>query len=57
MRARIIVSCPLFLPAFLLFGKRATPYFVALIQHSPIGDYLTGAGIQLLWPIASDRYG
>jgi len=56
-RANVIVSCPLFLPAFILFGKRATPYFVALIQPSLIGDYLTGAGIQLLWPIASYWYG
>lgn len=52
----IIIFCLLFLPAFILFGKRATPYFAALIQHILIGDYLTGY-TQLLWPIASDWYG
>jgi len=53
----IIIFCLLFLPAFILFGKRTTPYFVALTQHILIGDYLTDRGIQLLWPIASDWYG
>jgi len=52
----IIIFCLLFLPAFILFGIRATPYFLALIQHSLVGDYLTG-GTQLLWPIATNWYG
>jgi len=52
----IIISCFLFLPAFILFGKRATPYFIALIQHSLMGDYLT-SGTQLLWPMATNWYG
>jgi len=53
----LILFFLLFLPAFLLYGKRATPYLIALAQHSIIGDYLTGGGIQLLWPIASNWYG
>lgn len=52
----MIILCLLFLPAFMLLGKRATPYFIALIQHSLIGDYITG-GTQLLWPIATNWYG
>ena len=54
-----IISCLLFLPAFIFFGKRAAPYFIALIQHSLVGDYLTGGtgGTQLLWPVASNWYG
>jgi hypothetical protein len=51
-----VVFCLLFLPAFILFKKRAVPYFVALIQHILIGDYLTG-DTQLLWPITTSWYG
>lgn len=40
----------------LLYRKRAVPYFLALIQHIVIGDYLTG-GTQFLWPISSNLYG
>jgi len=47
----------LFLPASVLHGKRAVPYFIALAQHSLIGDYLTGGGIQLLWPLTLHWYG
>jgi len=50
-----IIFCLLFLPIFILFKKRAIPYFVALIQHILIGDYLTG-GTQLLWPITTNLY-
>ena len=52
----VIVFCLLFLPIFILFKKRAIPYFLALIQHSLIGDYLTG-WTQLLWPITTNWYG
>jgi membrane-bound metal-dependent hydrolase YbcI (DUF457 family) len=53
----IILLPLLFFPAFILYGKRATPYFTAIIQHSILGDYLIGGGIQLLWPITFDWYG
>ena len=52
----VIVFCLLFIPIFLLYKKRAVPYFVAVIQHLIIGDYLTG-GTQLLWPVSNDMYG
>jgi len=51
----VVVFCLLFLPTFVFFGKRATLYFVALIQHILLGDYITG-GVQLLWPITTDWY-
>jgi membrane-bound metal-dependent hydrolase YbcI (DUF457 family) len=51
-----VIFCLLFIPIFLLYKKRAAPYFVAVIQHSLIGDFLTG-GTQLLWPISSSMYG
>ena len=52
----VVLFFLLFLPAFILFKKRAIPYFVALTQHSLIGDYITG-WTQLLWPITTNWYG
>jgi membrane-bound metal-dependent hydrolase YbcI (DUF457 family) len=48
-----------FLPAFALYRERAAPYFVAVAQHSILGDYLTsgGIGLQLLWPLTPYWYG
>ena len=52
----VILFSLLFLPIFILFKKRAIPYFVALAQHMLIGDYITGQ-TQLLWPITTKWYG
>jgi len=46
----------LFLPIFILYKKRAIPYFLALTQHILIGDFLTGQ-TQVLWPITTNWYG
>jgi membrane-bound metal-dependent hydrolase YbcI (DUF457 family) len=46
----------LFLPLFIIYGKKVVPYFVALVQHSLVGDYVTG-GVQLLWPLTTHIYG
>ena len=51
----IIVYCLLFLPIFLFYRKKAAPYFLAVIQHLIIGDYITG-GTQLLWPVTNAMY-
>lgn len=53
----LIIFSLLFLPAFMAYGKRATSYFIAIIQHSIIGDYPTGRGIQLFWPVTLHWYG
>jgi membrane-bound metal-dependent hydrolase YbcI (DUF457 family) len=53
----IVFISVLSLPAFLLFREKAVPYFVALIQHPLLGDFLAGGGIQLLWPVTSEWYG
>jgi hypothetical protein len=47
----------LFLPIFAIYKKRATPYFIGLIQHVAIGDYLIGGNLQLFWPITTETYG
>jgi len=52
----LIISILIFIPLVTYYGKKATPYFIALTQHSLIGDYLTGGGIQLLWPLNSTNY-
>ena len=52
----LILLTLLFLPLFAIYGKKAIPYFVALMQHSLVGDYVTG-GVQLLWPLTTHIYG
>jgi len=51
----LILACLIFLPALLLYRKKAIPYFIALTQHSILGDFMTG-DTQLLWPLAIEWY-
>ncbi len=53
----ILSAIVLFLPAFMIWQQKAVPYFAALAQHSLIGDYLGGGGLQLLWPLTGQTYG
>lgn len=53
----IITATMIFIPLFALYRKTAFPYFVALVQHSLIGDYIAGGRVQLLWPLTSQFYG
>jgi len=53
----IVVYVALSAPLFLLFGKRAAPFLVALVQHSLLGDLLTGGGVEILWPLSTGYYG
>ena len=53
----VILFCLIFLPIFVIYRKRAVPYFLALIQHIIIGDYLIGGNLQLLWPLTTNKYG
>ncbi len=53
----ILMMLIIFIPIFALYGKRATPYLLALIQHPLIGDYFVGGKIQLFWPITTNQYG
>lgn len=57
----IIVLTTLSLPFFTIYKTKAIPYFIALAQHSLIGDYITGGtrseGALLLWPLTSTSYG
>jgi len=53
----IIVLFLAFVPVLITYKKRAIPYFIALAQHSLIGDFLTAGGVQMLWPITITWYG
>ncbi|MGB9693945.1 MAG: metal-dependent hydrolase [Fervidobacterium sp.] len=53
----IIMIVAIFILIFALYGKKAFPYFIALIQHPLIGDFIAGGGVQLLWPLTSQHYG
>lgn len=53
----LILSTMLFIPLFLKMRRGALPYFVALMQHSLVGDFLVGGETQLLWPVTSIPFG
>jgi len=46
-----------FIPIFAIYRKKALPYFIALVSHPLIGDYLTGGNLQLFWPLTSQTFG
>lgn len=53
----LVTAFVVFVPILAFYGRRAVPYFVALVQHSLIGDYIGGNGPQLLWPFTTQGYG
>ena len=53
----LISAITVFIPFLIVYKKRAIPYFIALVQHSLIGDLITGGNIQLLWPLNTQSYG
>jgi membrane-bound metal-dependent hydrolase YbcI (DUF457 family) len=53
----VLAMLIVFIPFFAVYRQKAIPYFIALIQHPLIGDYLTGGQLQLLWPITSQTFG
>lgn len=53
----IIITILVFIPFFMLYRQKVTPYFAAVVSHSLIGDFLIGGQIQLLWPLSTSMYG
>lgn len=53
----IIIATLVFIPFFVLYRQRVTPYFAALASHSLIGDFLIGGQLQLLWPLSTRQFG
>jgi membrane-bound metal-dependent hydrolase YbcI (DUF457 family) len=52
----LITYTIILIPFLLLYGKRALPYYAAVLTHSLIGDFFTG-GLGLFWPITDNWYG
>jgi membrane-bound metal-dependent hydrolase YbcI (DUF457 family) len=51
----VIVAIVVFIPFFIIYRKKAAPYFLALLSHAAIGDLLVGGGVQLFWPITTAK--
>jgi membrane-bound metal-dependent hydrolase YbcI (DUF457 family) len=53
----VVVALVAFIPIFIIYRKKAIPYFLALISHPLIGDFFIGGKLQLFWPLSSNYYG
>jgi len=53
----VLVMLIVFIPIFAVYRKKALPYFISLVSHPLIGDYLTGGKLQLFWPLTSQTFG
>ncbi len=53
----ILFAVLLFLPIFIIYRKKAIPYFLVLLSHSLICDFLIGGHLLLLWPFSAVEYG
>jgi membrane-bound metal-dependent hydrolase YbcI (DUF457 family) len=52
----LIVITVLSLPFFIVYRKQMVPYYLVLLSHVLVGDFITG-GAQMLWPISGNSYG
>ena len=53
----IVVAALVFVPFFIIYRKKAIPYFLALISHSLIADFFIGGQLQLFWPLSNGGFG
>jgi membrane-bound metal-dependent hydrolase YbcI (DUF457 family) len=53
----IVVAALVFIPFLIFYGKQAIPYFLALVSHAVIGDFLINGQVQLFWPLTRERFG
>ncbi len=53
----IVVAIIAFIPFFIIYRKKAIPYFLALISHPLIGDFFIGGKLELLWPFSNSQFG
>ncbi|MDH7596089.1 MAG: metal-dependent hydrolase [Candidatus Bathyarchaeia archaeon] len=52
----IVLLTILFIPLFIMYQKNSVPYFVAIAQHSLLGDFITGSA-QIFSPLTTTSYG
>ena len=51
----LLFSLLVFAPFFVIYRKKASPYFIVLLSHTLIGDiYGPIRGIQLFWPFSTE---
>lgn len=53
----VVVAIVAFIPFFIIYRKKAIPYFLALVSHSMIGDFFIGGKLLLLWPFSNAQFG
>jgi hypothetical protein len=53
----IMTAVLVFIPFFVAYRQKAVPYFIALISHSLIGDFLVGGRVMLFWPLTKAEFG
>jgi membrane-bound metal-dependent hydrolase YbcI (DUF457 family) len=53
----IVVAGLVFIPLFIIYRKKAIPYFLGLASHFLIGDFIVGGQLQLLWPLSRSKFG
>ncbi len=53
----IIVAFLAFLPLFAIYRKKAVPYFLGLVSHAVIADFIAGGELALLWPLTEAQFG
>jgi hypothetical protein len=53
----VLVAVIAFIPVFIIYRKKAIPYFLALISHPLIGDFFIGGKLQFFWPLSKQQYG
>lgn len=53
----LLFALLVFIPFFIIYRKKAIPYFLALISHALIGDFIVGGQLELLWPFTSQQFG
>lgn len=52
----VIFAFLIFVPFFLVYKKKALPYFFSLVSHSLFADFLVGGNIQLFWPLSESLF-
>jgi len=53
----LLFALLVFIPFFIVYRKKAIPYFLALISHALIGDFIVGGQLELLWPFTAQQFG
>lgn len=52
-----IIMMTLFFIPFYIYTRSGVSYYIALLSHSLIGDFFTGSGVQLFWPLSNKWFG